>query len=57
MFQMASDIYDYKVHDFLSVLVDLEHRDSTVICSHWPCGWIGKPVSMLLMMYGFLVAS
>jgi hypothetical protein len=53
MFQMASDVYDYKVCDVLSVPVDLEHQDSTVICSHWPCGWSGKPVSLLLMMCGF----
>ena len=52
MFQMASDVYDYKVHDVLLVPVDLERRDSSVICSHWPCGWSRKPVSVLLMMCG-----
>ena len=53
MFQMASDVYDYKVHGVLSVPADIEHRDSTVICSHCPCLWSGKPVSVLLMMCGF----
>jgi len=50
MFQMASDVYDYKVHDVLLVPVDLEHWDTTVICSCWPCCWSGKPVSVLLLM-------
>jgi len=50
MLQMASDVYDYKVHDVLLVPVDLEHRDTTVICSRWSCRWNGKPVSVLLMI-------
>jgi hypothetical protein len=53
MFQMGCDVYDYKVHDVLLDPVDLEHRDSTVICSHWPCHLSGKPVSVLLIIYGF----